>query len=114
MENLKGKTDWEIYCVSWYWCITTITTVGYGDILPTSNFERMFCSLIMIFGVVGFSFVTGSLTSILSNLDTSKAQTKLQLEILNKIYKEYQLPLDLYVSLKKNIEFKHITDNDQV
>jgi len=32
----------------------------------------------MIFGVVGFSFVTGSLTSILSNLDNSNAKTKYQ------------------------------------
>ena len=59
-----------------YWCITTITTVGYGDILPTTIFEKMYCSLIMIFGVVGFSFVTGSLTAILSNLDSSNAKVK--------------------------------------
>ena len=76
METLQDKSDWEIYSVSWYWCITTITTVGYGDILPVTIFEKLYCSLVMIFGVFGFSFVTGSLTSILSNLDSSNAKTK--------------------------------------
>ena len=106
MEGMHDKSNFEIYSVSFYWCITTITTVGYGDILPTTIFEKLFCSLIMIFGVVGFSFATGSLTSILSNLDSTNAKTKVQLDILDKINKEHQLPLDLYVSLKKNIEFK--------
>ena len=85
MEMLHDKSDWEIYSVSWYWCITTITTVGYGDILPATISEKLFCSLVMIFGVVGFSFVTGSLTSIFSNLDSSNAKTNCQLEILDKI-----------------------------
>ena len=43
----------------------------------------------MIFGVVGFSFVTGAFTSIISNLDSSKAKMKQQLEVLNKINTDY-------------------------
>lgn len=112
MESLNGKTDWEIYSRSFYWCITTITTVGYGDVLPITQQEQLFCSLIMIIGVIAFSFVTGSLTSILSNLDNSNAKVKYQMEVLNKIYKDYQLPMNLYISLKKNIEYKEIAGND--
>ena len=64
----------------------------------------IFCIFIMVLGVVGFSFVTGSVTSIISNLDHSNAIQTDKLNILKKLYKEYQLPLDLYLEVKKNIE----------
>ena len=76
MENYHDKSDWEMYAISLYWCITTITTVGYGDILPVTIVEKLFTSLIMIFGVVGFSFVTSALTSILSNMDITNSKSK--------------------------------------
>ena len=33
-----------------YWAITTITTVGYGDILPTTWWERLYCIIAMLVG----------------------------------------------------------------
>ena len=51
--------------VSFYWATATMTTVGYGDISGTNDYERIFCSIIMLFGVIAFSFANGSLTSII-------------------------------------------------
>jgi hypothetical protein len=62
-------TNKEIYTVSLYWTITTITTVGYGDISGTNSIERLFCSLIMLVGVIAFSFANGALASILTSYD---------------------------------------------
>jgi hypothetical protein len=94
-----------LYIVSFYWTITTITTVGYGDISGTNNFERMFCSLMMVVGVVSFSFANGSLASIISSYDSKNALYQEKLNILNKAQKEYKIPLDLFIQLKKGIAF---------
>ena len=49
--------------------ITTITTVGYGDISGTNNYERIFASFVMVVGVILFSIANGALASIISSLD---------------------------------------------
>lgn len=40
----------ERYVLALYWAITTITTVGYGDILPTTWWERLYCIIAMLVG----------------------------------------------------------------
>ena len=58
-----------LYGIAMYYVVTTITTVGYGDISATNDVERIFAQLLMIVGVIGFSFASGSLSSIMSNYD---------------------------------------------
>jgi len=69
----KDLTDSELYAISFYWTITTITTVGYGDISATNYAEYWFSSILMIIGVISFSLANGSLSLILSQIDTKDA-----------------------------------------
>ena len=97
----------NLYVTSIYFTVTTITTVGYGDISPgdTTRLERVFCIFIMVIGVIAFSFASGSLASIIQNYDTQNAKLAEQLNILDKMYKDYCLPLDLYSRLKQSLRF---------
>ena len=66
--NYVGESE-NIYIVAFYWIISTITTVGYGDIHGRNNLERVFCSICMFIGVISFSIANGSLASIIQNYD---------------------------------------------
>ena len=72
--------------------MTTITTVGFGDISGGTTPERLICLVLMVIGVISFSFATGTLSSILSNLDSSNAKLKGKLGLLHDINDEYKLP----------------------
>lgn len=73
-ENFEGTwmegdvaemPDNEKYLTSFYWTVTTITTVGYGDVSIITNTEKICCIFLMVFGVVSFGLLSGSLTNIL-------------------------------------------------
>jgi Ion channel len=44
----------------WYWAVTTLATVGYGDYHPISNGERVITACIFLVGVAAFSFIMGN------------------------------------------------------
>ena len=50
-----------------------MTTVGYGDMSAGTTVERVFCILLMVIGVIVFTFISGSLSSVLSNFDATNA-----------------------------------------
>ena len=58
-------SSYEQYLTSFYFTITTITTVGYGDINIDTVVEKIMCIFLMLTGVLAFSFASGSLASIL-------------------------------------------------
>lgn len=58
-----------MYILSAYFTMTTVATVGYGDIFPVNTLERGLTVVLMIIGVSAFTFVSGALSSILSSYD---------------------------------------------
>ncbi len=59
---------------SLYFTVTTIVTVGYGDITPYNSTEKCFVITLMIIGVMAFSFTTGAISSIIASYDTKQAR----------------------------------------
>ena len=53
--NTFGKALW--------WSITTVTTVGYGDVYPVTNTGRVIAVLLMIGGIGLVGVVTAALAS---------------------------------------------------
>lgn len=72
--NMTKKSVTERYIIALYWSVTTITTVGYGDISGTNIAERVFMSFMMLAGVISFSIANGALASIIQNYDQSNAE----------------------------------------
>mmetsp|Transcript_8684 Transcript_8684/g.16631 ORF Transcript_8684/g.16631 Transcript_8684/m.16631 type:complete len:292 (+) Transcript_8684:33-908(+) len=43
-----------------YYVVVTILTVGYGDIVPETSYERVFSSVLIMFGAVVYALIFGS------------------------------------------------------
>lgn len=94
--------------------MTTFSTVGYGDISATNKTEKIFCIFVMCVGVTAFAAGTSTLTNLLQTFDQEDKNLQDKIDMLNKIYNDYCLPLQLYENVKKSIKYYHKTDIEDI
>ncbi len=64
---------------------TTAATVGYGDVVPTSNASRTFSVLVVVLGLAVLSLVTASLAAIFVEKEVEDEDRKTQAELLREV-----------------------------
>lgn len=106
IEDYHGTIAAEVelealYVSSVYWAITTLTTVGYGDICPTNYIETSFTMCTFMMGVVCFGYLMGSMGGIIDSLDKKSVNTQDKMGIV-KQYVEYRnFPRALALRLRR-------------
>ena len=65
-----------MYIASIYWVITTLTTVGYGDIYPVTVFGQILAATLMLMGYAIIAVPTGIVSSELNKVSHKKAYKK--------------------------------------
>lgn len=63
MFNVESAPNFETFFDSVYWACCTLTTVGYGDIYPTSDLGRAFSMISAIVGIALIALPSGIVTS---------------------------------------------------
>ena len=86
-DEFKEYTHSQIYVTAFYFSVTTITTVGYGDISGNNTSERIICILLMIMGVIFFSINSGNITSIISSQEAIDHEVQRRKCVLSRIYR---------------------------
>ena len=55
----------QVYLAAAYWSLTTVVTIGFGDITPHTDAERAVMLFVELAGVIFFGILLGSVTSLL-------------------------------------------------
>ena len=78
MYLVEGGQDGNFASIpdSIYWAVTTMTTVGYGDIVPQTPLGRTLATVIMIMGYGIIAVPTGIVTMELNEASRRQANTK--------------------------------------
>lgn len=70
VESGTQGTQFTSIPTSIYWAIVTLTTVGYGDITPTTGLGQFFSGIVMILGYTIIAVPTGIVSATM--IDTTK------------------------------------------
>ncbi len=57
--QMKNYSNFRKMIMCSYFSMTILSTVGYGDMVPQTNTERIFTTIIMILGIAFFSYIMG-------------------------------------------------------
>ena len=71
------------YNAAIYWAMVTITTIGYGDVVPKTNPERMFVTFAMLIGAGAYGYMVGSICGLLSNMSSIDQQLHAKIDGFN-------------------------------
>jgi voltage-gated potassium channel len=62
---LTNREDFDSLGHGLWWALQTVTTVGYGDVVPTSGSGRVIGALVMISGIAFLTVITAAVTATL-------------------------------------------------
>ena len=47
----EAQSVWEMWVISFYWVLTCLSTVGFGDIFPLHDVTRIYSLVVMVFSI---------------------------------------------------------------
>ena len=73
MRIVDGHDFPNLGLAAW-WALQTITTVGYGDVVPTTDLGRIVGSVELVLGISFITFLTAGVTSTVIQRSAQRAQ----------------------------------------
>lgn len=83
-ECVKCNADVQ-YTAAIYYALVTMTTIGYGDVLPTNDSERMFATVAMLIGASIFAYAITNMCTVVHNLNPGEVFTKGRMDDLTDL-----------------------------
>ena len=88
------------YITALYWAFTTLTTVGFGDIVPSTNIERLFAMFVMLMGSVIYATIFGNVSLLVQNFDKQHARLRRALNQMSSLADFYNLSEPIRAKLR--------------
>lgn len=103
------------YNLSLYWAVTTLTTVGYGDITPQTNLARVYTMGVMLFGVSIFGLLISHFFRMMMIADKYTEEKKEKMNSLKEFMRYYHIPNSLQkqvFSFYNHLLTQNVTEED--
>jgi voltage-gated potassium channel len=95
-----GHPELFPYQQALYWTITTLTTVGYGDITPIGRSQVTYTMVVMALGAAMYGYIIGNVASLLANLDVIRSRHLGRIEMINHFMRDRRVPRDLQAQVR--------------
>ena len=105
-DNAEIKSRFGIYVSSLYYNITTIVSVGYGDIYPRTTNEKAYALFFLFISTQFYNLFISWASSMISESSKKDQLYNYNLEILSKIVSDYHVPNSIEQQLKKSLIFQ--------
>ena len=103
--NNQDESFGNLYVTSLYFLITTITSVGYGDITCVSLSETLYQIIILTIGVIAYSWIVSTIGNYVKKETRAAIKFNKDISILEEIRVSYpKMGFKLYNKIHKHLE----------
>ncbi len=107
INNLESSTKGDIYIASLYYICATVFTIGYGDIVSISIYERFFNLILLVVGIMIYSFSVSALSNYVQSVDSKTLDYRNKIETLEQIRLTHEkMPQSLFDKISKFLLFR--------
>ncbi|XP_056443160.1 potassium voltage-gated channel subfamily H member 1-like isoform X2 [Gadus chalcogrammus] len=100
--NMTGAGRWDggpskdsVYITSLYFTMTSLTSIGFGNIAPTTDGEKVFAVAMMMIGSLLYATIFGNVTTIFQQMYANTNRYHETLNSVRDFLKLYQVPKGL-------------------
>ncbi|KAK7330161.1 hypothetical protein VNO77_24347 [Canavalia gladiata] len=112
MDNFLEQSLWSRYVISIYWSITTLTTVGYGDLHPVNSREMIFDIFYMIFNLGLTAYLIGNMTNLVVHGTSRTRKFRDTIQAASNFAQRNRLPHRLQDQMLAHLCLKYRTDSE--
>ncbi|GLT26115.1 hypothetical protein SLA2020_012020 [Shorea laevis] len=106
------QSVWNRYVTSIYWSITTLTTVGYGDLHPVNLREMIFDIFYMFFNLGLTAYLIGNMTNLVVHGTSRTRRFRDTIQAASSFAQRNQLPPRLQDQMLAHLCLKFRTDSE--
>jgi len=99
------------YITALYFTLSSLTSVGFGNISPNTNGEKLFTIVIMLVGALMYAVIFGNVTAIIQGLYSSMAQYHATMRRVREFLRFYQIPSQLRQRLEDYVQYDYSYTN---
>nr|ABO15470.1 AKT1-like K+ channel LilKT1 [Lilium longiflorum] len=112
MPDFHEQSLWVRYVTSMYWSITTLTTVGYGDLHAQNTGEMIFDIAYMLFDLGLTAYLIGNMTNLVVHCTSRTRKFRDTIQAASSFALRNQLPVRLQDQMVAHLCLKFRTDSE--
>ncbi|CAH9144306.1 unnamed protein product [Cuscuta epithymum] len=114
MGDFLHKSLWVRYVTSIYWSITTLTSVGYGDLHAVNTREMIFDVIYMLFNLGLTSYLIGNMTNLVVHGTSKTRRYRDTIQAASGFAQRNHLPVRLQDQMLAHLCLKFRTDSEGI
>ncbi|XP_077464581.1 voltage-gated inwardly rectifying potassium channel KCNH7-like isoform X2 [Stigmatopora argus] len=97
----SGPSIKDKYVTALYFTFSSLTSVGFGNVSPNTNSEKIFSICVMLIGSLMYASIFGNVSAIIQRLYSSTARYHLQMLRVKEFIRFHQIPNPLKQRLEE-------------
>ncbi|EMS67317.1 Potassium channel AKT1 [Triticum urartu] len=107
-----NESIWNRYVASMYWSITTLTTVGYGDMHAVNSREMLFTTFYMLFNLGLTAYLIGNMTNLVVHGTSRTRKYRDKIQAATSFAQRHELPERLQDQMISHLSLKFRTHSE--